>query len=144
MVYSSRVMLQSVKTDSLPTTQKSCVAYENVCCQCEVRYVGRTTQRLADRMKQHVPTSIREKSSTVKEQPPRLCKSNNSKINCESAIGQHLLTNLECGKTYTEDNFWIIGQARSCWGDELRALFYFFSLIFNVVIQSGPLLSAQA
>ena len=32
---------------------------------------------------------------------------------CESAIGQHLITNAECGKTYTDDNFQIIGQVRS-------------------------------
>ena len=57
-------------------------------------------------------TSIRKKSNTVREQPPRLCKNNNSKINCESAIGQHLLMNPECAKTYTDDNFWIIGQGR--------------------------------
>ena len=94
------------------TTQKSCVVYE-FSCRCEARYVGRTTQRLADRIKQHVPTSIRKKSNTVREQPPRLCKNNNSKINCESAIGQHLLTNPECAKTYTDDNFRIIGHARS-------------------------------
>ena len=31
----------------------------------------------------------------------------------ESAIGQHLLTNPECAKTYTDDNFRIIGQGRS-------------------------------
>ena len=31
----------------------------------------------------------------------------------DSAIGQHLLTNPECAKTYTDDNFRIIGQARS-------------------------------
>ena len=29
------------------------------------------------------------------------------------AIGQHLLTNPECAKTYTDDNFRIIGQGRS-------------------------------
>ena len=38
---------------------------------------------------------------------------NNSKINCELAIGQHLLTNPECTKTYTENNFRISGLARS-------------------------------
>ena len=88
------------------------VVYE-FSCRCEARYVGRTTQRLADRIKQHVPSRIRKKSNTVREQPPRLCKNNNSKINCESAIGQHLLTNPECTKTYTDDNFRIIGQSRS-------------------------------
>ena len=86
VVYSTRVMLPSAKKDSVPTTQKSCVVCE-FSCRCEARYVGRTTQRLADRIKQHVPTSIRKKSNTVREQPPLLCENNNSKINCESAIG---------------------------------------------------------
>ena len=112
VVYSTRVMLPSAKKDSVPTTQKSCVVYE-FSCRCEARYVGRTTQRLAGRIKQHVPTSIMKKCNTVREQPPRFCKNNNAKINCESAIGQHLLTNPECAKTYTDDNFRIIGQARS-------------------------------
>ena len=84
-----------------------------VLCRCEARYVGRTTQRLADSIKQHVPTSIRKKTNTVREQPPRTCKKNNSKINCESAIGQHLIANPERAKIYTDDNFRIIGQARS-------------------------------
>ena len=105
-------MLPSAKKDSVPTTQQSCVVYE-FSCRCEARYVGCTTQRLADRIKQHVPTSIRKKSNTLREQPPRLCKNNNSKINCKSAMEQHLLTNPECAKTYTDDNFRIIGQARS-------------------------------
>ena len=92
--------------------KKNGVVYE-FSCRCEVRHVGRTTQRLADRIKQHVPPSIRKKSSTVREQPPRICKKKNAKINCESAIGQHFIANPECAKTYTDDNFRIIGQARS-------------------------------
>ena len=60
LVYNTRVMLPSAKEDSVPTTQKSCVVYE-FSCRCEARYVGRTAQRLADRIKQHVPTSIRKK-----------------------------------------------------------------------------------
>ena len=42
-----------------------------------------------------------------------LHKFTKSKINCESAIGQHLIANPESAKTYTDDNFRIIGQARS-------------------------------
>ena len=105
-------MLPSAKKDCVPTTQKSCVVYE-FSCRCEALYVGCTTLRLADRIKQHVPTSIRKKSNAVREQPSRICKKNNSKINCESAIGQNLIANPECAKTYTDDNFRIIGQARS-------------------------------
>ena len=111
-VYNTRVMLPSAKKDIVPTTQKSCVVYE-FSCRCEARYVGRTTQRLADRIKQHVPTSIRTKNTTTREQPPRMCKNSNSKMKSDSAIGQHLITNPECAKTYTYDIFRIIGQARS-------------------------------
>ena len=57
--------------------------------------------------------NIRKKSSTVREQPRCMCKNISSKINCESAIGQLLITNPECAKTYTDDNFRNIGQARS-------------------------------
>ena len=102
-------MLPSAKKDSVPTTQKSCVVYE-FSCRCEARYVGRTTQRLADTIEQNVPTSIRTKNTTTREQPPRTCKNSISKMNSDSAIGQHLLTNPECAKTYTDDNFRIIGK----------------------------------
>ena len=111
-VYNTRVMLPSAKKDSVPTTQKSCVVYE-FSCRCEARYVGRTAQRLADRIKQHVPTSIRTKNTTIREQPSRMCKNSNSKMKCDSALGQHLINNPECAKTYSDDNFRIIGQARS-------------------------------
>ena len=70
-------------------------------------------QRLADRIKQHMPTSIRKKNTTIREQPPRMCKNSNSKMKSDSAIGQHLIKNPECAKTYSDDNFRIIGQTRS-------------------------------
>ena len=48
-------------------------------------------QRLADRIKHYVPTSIRKKSNIAREQPPRLRKNRNAEINCESAKGKILL-----------------------------------------------------
>ena len=112
VVYNTKVMLPSAKKDSVPTTQKSCVVYE-FSCRCEALYVESTTQRLADRIKQHIPTSIRKKNTTIREQPPRMCKNSNSKMKSDSTIGQHLIKNPECAKTYSDDNFRIIGQARS-------------------------------
>ena len=53
------------------------------------------------------------RKTTIREQPPRMCKNSNSKMKSDSAIGHHLITNPECAKTYTNDNFRIIGQARS-------------------------------
>ena len=92
MVYNTKVMLPSAKKDSVLTTHKSCVVYE-FSCRCEAWYVGRTTQKLVDRIKQHVPTSIRTKNTIVREQPPRMCKNSNSKMKSDSAIGQHLTQN---------------------------------------------------
>ena len=57
VVYYTKVMLPSNKKDSVPANQKSCLAYE-FSCRCEARYVRRTTQKLADKIKQHAPTSI--------------------------------------------------------------------------------------
>ena len=102
-VYNTRVMLPPAKEDSVPTTQKSCVVCE-FSCRYEARYVGRTTQRLADRIK-HVPTSIRTKNTITREQPPRMSKNSNSKMKSHWAIGQHLITNPECAKAYTDHNF---------------------------------------
>ena len=42
-----------------------------------------------------------------------MCKNNNSEKKCDSAIVQYLATNLECAKTYSNDNFGISGEARS-------------------------------
>ena len=70
-------------------------------------------QRLADRIKQHAPTSIRTENTITREQPPRMCKNSNSNMKSDSAKGQHLITNPECANTYTDNNFRIFGQAKS-------------------------------
>ena len=92
--------------------KKSSVIYEFK-CQCDSGYVGRTTQRLEDRIKQHVPSSIRNKSRPQREQPPRSCRSKIKTKTCDSAIVQHLLENPDCAKNYNGDMFRIIGKARS-------------------------------
>ena len=85
-VYNARAILPSAKKDSVPTTQQSCVVYK-FSCRCEARYVGRTTQRLANRITQHVGTSIRTKNTIIRGQPPRICKNSNSTMKSDSAIG---------------------------------------------------------
>ena len=57
--------------------------------------------------------SIRTKNTIIREQPPRMCKNSDSKVKNDSAIGQHLIKDPACAKTYSDDNFRIIGQARS-------------------------------
>ena len=97
-------MLPAAKKDVLPTNQRSMVIYEYV-CHCDSRYVGCTTQRLQERVKQHVPKAIKQKTILTQEQgthrsqpdrtrPNKKCKAK-SKTQFEpgsnSAIGQHLL-----------------------------------------------------
>ena len=71
------------------------------------------TQRLEDRIKQHVPSHIRNKTHPKREQPSRSCKTKITTKTCDSAIGQHLLENPDCANNYNCDMFRIIGKARS-------------------------------
>ena len=41
-----------------------------------------------------------------------MSKNSISKMKSNSAIGQHLITNQECAKTFTDDKFRIVRQAR--------------------------------
>ena len=41
----------------------------NTCATLIVRYVGRTTQRLQERIKQHVPKAIRQKTTLKNREP---------------------------------------------------------------------------
>ena len=62
-VFVSRQMLPASRKDVLPAIQKSSVIYEYK-CHCDSRYVGRTAQRLQDRIKQHVPKWLRQHTAS--------------------------------------------------------------------------------
>ena len=53
LVLTSKRMLSLTRKDVLSTTQKNFVLHEYK-CHCDSRYVGRTSQRLQDCIKQHV------------------------------------------------------------------------------------------
>ena len=57
VIYNTRQLLPATKKDVLPSHHHSNVIYQLV-CHCDSRYVGRTSQRLEERIKQHVPRSI--------------------------------------------------------------------------------------
>ena len=54
VVHSTNELFSATNKDVLPALQKSNVIYQ-FSCHCDSRYVGRTSQRLLDRIKQHVP-----------------------------------------------------------------------------------------
>ena len=97
--------MATVRKDLVSTKQQSMVVYQYV-CRCDCRYVGRTSQRLLDRIKQHIPKAIRNQT-----QPDRdLFQSN---LTSTSAIGQHLLNNEKCASYYDDNQFSILAKGRT-------------------------------
>ena len=106
-------MLPVARKDVLPTTLKSSVVYE-YSCLCNSRYVGRTSQRLQDRIKQHVPKWLQQQAKRpTRSQPGRSCKLKRNNPDCDSAIGQHLLDNEQCAANYNDKRFKILAVARN-------------------------------
>ena len=112
LVFTSRRMLPVAHKDVLPAIQKSFVIYEYK-CHYDSRYVGRTSQRLQDRIKQHVPQWLRQQLTRPRRsQPHRSCKRTDTKPDCDSAIGQHLLDNDRCTLNYDDKRFSILAAAQ--------------------------------
>ena len=112
VVFTAKRMLPTSRKDVLPSTLKSSVVYE-YSCHCDSRYVGRTSQRLQDRIKQHVPVWIRQGKTVQRDQPGRACKRRGTVPECDSAIGQHLLENELCTANYSDTHFKILATARN-------------------------------
>ena len=94
-----------VRKNVVPIKQQSMVVYQNV-CRCDCRYVGRTSQRLQDRIKQHISKAIRNQTQLDRD----LFQSNPTST---SAIGQHLLNNEKCTSCYDDNQFSILAKVRT-------------------------------
>ena len=113
LVFTSKRMLPVDRKDVLPAIQKSFIIYEYK-YHCDSRYVGRTSQRLQNHIKPHVPQWLRQQLTRPRRsQPHRSCKRNDTKPACDSAIGQHLLNNEQCALNYDKKRFSILAVARS-------------------------------
>ena len=92
IVYTTRLLLPAAQKDVLPALYQSNIVYQFL-CHCDNRYVGRTSQRPQQRIKQHVPKTIlqgltsQDRSLFARScKPIRSLKSETS----FSAIGHHL------------------------------------------------------
>ena len=78
--------------------------------RCDVR----TSQRLQDRIKQHVPKWLQQQAKRpTRSQPGRSCKLKRNNPDCDSAIGQHLLDNEQCAANYNDKRFKTLAVARN-------------------------------
>ena len=115
IIFKTKELVPATKKDVLPAHRQINVIYE-YSCHCDSRNVGRTSQRLLDRINQHIPKSIRNANSILKRSlPSRACNSStpNPTQTCDSAIGLHLLLNASCAKHYHQDRFRILARGRS-------------------------------
>ena len=101
--FTTRTLMSFNVKDSVPTLLRSKVVYQFKCL-CGERYVGRTEQRLMDRVTQHVPTAIRNRN---------LGKILPDAENQQSAIAKHLCESKACREAYQEDWFSVLDAARS-------------------------------
>lgn len=99
--FSTKKAFSPAVKDVLPTTMQSNVVYQFT-CHCKGTYVGRTSQQLGERIKQHIPPKL---LST----PPASWRWARS----DSAITKHLKENAECAQKNTMANaFKILARAR--------------------------------
>ena len=100
IVYTTRQLLPATQKDVLPASHHSNIVHQFL-CHCDSRYVGRTSQRLRQRIKQHVPKTIlqglafQDRSTFARScKPIRSLKAETSFC----ATGQHLLQNPTCAR----------------------------------------------
>ena len=138
VVYKTNQLLSVAYKDVRPTLQNSNVIYQ-VSYHCDSRYVGRRPQ---DRIKQHVPKSIRYGTSSPKRDLPiRKCKYSTKSttrirsLTHDSAIGLHLLRNPTCAQHYDDSMFSILAKGRSP--------FHLSALEATFIKTSNPILCRQ-
>ena len=114
VIFKSHRMLPKVQKDVIPDITLSNILYEFT-CECDARFVSRTSERLVDRIRQQGPLAIRKGTDRYNSRcpPQRKCKAIQAKEESDSAIGTNLLRSVECGNSYNEDRFRILSRARS-------------------------------
>ena len=140
-MYTTKPLLPNSRKDVLPAFDASNVVYQYK-CHCDSRYVGRTSQRLFERIKQHIPKLIRSKTcANDRTELARQCKLA-AKTDCyddyqayASSIGQHLSENLACAQHYDDNMFTVIARGRS--------VFHLKVLESTIIQLSKPILCRQ-
>ena len=136
VIFNTRQLLPATKKDVLSSHHHSNVIYQFV-CHCNSRYVGRTSQRLKERIKHHVPRFIANPPASHNRQSLfRSCKADiRPQQFQESAIGQHLFDNAQCALHYNNKKFSILARG--------RCSFHFSALEATFITSFNPLLCKQ-
>ena len=114
IVFSSKPMFPNMIKDRLPTLSSQKVIYLFT-CQCNGKYVGKTTQTLRKRIGDHVPKCVEEYIEHVRSKDARMFDKMDKVKNAaqRSSICQHLLNSDSCLLGYNVQCFKPIAQART-------------------------------
>lgn len=118
VVFSARPVLLSMRKDVLPPHHNSSLIY-SFKCSCSLHYIGRTTQRLDVRKKQHVPAKIRNRKYTPSD---ILTNTYNS------SIAEHLINSHNCSVNFSGDAFTILSKSHSNYQLKVLETIYILSL----------------
>jgi len=98
--FSTRTAFPRTAKEALPTLEKSNFIY-NYACSCEETYVGRTSQRFKERIRQHVPDKLLLAPSLYKP------------TTADSAITKHLICSHDCLPATPSDRFKVLTRGRT-------------------------------
>ena len=101
-VFATKTAFNSIHKDMLPIVNQSLLIYK-FNCRCSSTYIGRTSQCLEVRIRQHVPRGILNRGRSTSGH----CQA------MDSAIGEHLLTTNSCRTNYRDDWFSVLHRARN-------------------------------
>ena len=112
VIFMSSPIFTPATKDHIPLLNQSTVIYRFE-CHCENDYVGKTSRRLVDRIKEHVPACVRSFLAHPHDQNYAVDVPlfNASK---KSSIAKHLLDNYAtCGSKYSDEQFRILRRCKT-------------------------------
>ena len=128
--------------DRIPTQSQSNLIYQFECRQCGSRYVGKTAQRFADRISQHVPkhvlAAVLDPQRKRPGRPPK--KRENHAEGYQSAVACHLAANADCCRSYRESHFTVLSRCRSKQHRDVLEAMYIFVVLSQCYVDRNHLL----
>ena len=118
MLFRCRSKCCLLNKNVLSASQKKARFINQFSCHCDSQYVGHISQRLQDRIKQHVPESISSCSSSQKHillahQSISSTQHISQSFAFDSATGLYLLQNPASAQHYDDSRFPILAQGCS-------------------------------
>ncbi len=105
VIFTTKASFSGFTKDVSPPHDKNNTVYR-FRCHCDSEYVGKSTQRLHKRIREHVPNNLRQWINGSSKTPPEISEK-------RSAIGRHLTLNRVCADHYHESRFSILARGRN-------------------------------